>query len=215
MSRDPLVVGHVVGDIVDPFVTTASLRVFYNSKEMTNGSELKPSQVLNQPRIYIEGRDMRTLYTLVMVDPDAPSPSNPTKREYLHWMVTDIPETTDARFGNEIVPYESPRPTAGIHRFVFILFRQSVRQTTYAPGWRQNFNTGTLLSSTTSSRASHIANGLKLPCVIDNLELKNLEPSILVLSNGPSGGSTQSGDNYSEFSRNKDLRACLIGQPGR
>jgi protein FLOWERING LOCUS T len=65
MSRDPLVVGHVVGDIVDPFVTTASLRVFYNSKEMTNGSELKPSQVLNQPRIYIEGRDMRTLYTLV------------------------------------------------------------------------------------------------------------------------------------------------------
>uniref|UniRef100_A0A0D3HKQ4 Uncharacterized protein n=1 Tax=Oryza barthii TaxID=65489 RepID=A0A0D3HKQ4_9ORYZ len=65
------------------------------------------------------------------------------------------------------------------------------------------------------SRASHIANGLKLPCVIDNLELKNLEPSILVLSNGPSGGSTQSGDNYSEFSRNKDLRACLIGQPGR
>jgi protein FLOWERING LOCUS T len=43
--------------------------------------------------------------------------------------------------GNEIVPYESPRPTAGIHRFVFILFRQSVRQTTYAPGWRSNFNT--------------------------------------------------------------------------
>ena len=27
--------------------------------------------------------------------------------------------------GNKIVPYESPRPTVGIHRFVFILFRQS------------------------------------------------------------------------------------------
>uniref|UniRef100_A0A0E0F4U5 Uncharacterized protein n=1 Tax=Oryza meridionalis TaxID=40149 RepID=A0A0E0F4U5_9ORYZ len=65
------------------------------------------------------------------------------------------------------------------------------------------------------SRAPHIANGLKLPCVIDNLELKNLEPPILVLSTRPSGGSTQSGDSYSEFSRNKDLRACLIGQPGR
>ncbi|KAJ1274884.1 hypothetical protein BS78_05G093900 [Paspalum vaginatum] len=141
MSRDPLVVGHVVGDIVDPFITTASLRVFYNNKEMTNGSELKPSQVMNEPRVHISGNDMRTLYTLVMVDPDAPSPSNPTKRENLHWLVTDIPETTDASFGNEIVPYESPRPTAGIHRFVFILFRQSVRQTTYAPGWRSNFNT--------------------------------------------------------------------------
>jgi protein FLOWERING LOCUS T len=65
MSRDPLVVGHVVGDIVDPFITTASMRVFYNSKEMTNGSELKPSQVTNEPRVHISGRDMRTLYTLV------------------------------------------------------------------------------------------------------------------------------------------------------
>jgi hypothetical protein len=43
--------------------------------------------------------------------------------------------------GNEVVSYESPKPSAGIHRFVFVLFRQSVRQTIYAPGWRQNFNT--------------------------------------------------------------------------
>ena len=37
--------------------------------------------------------------------------------------------------------YESPRPTAGIHRIVFVLFRQLGRQTVHAPGWRQNFNT--------------------------------------------------------------------------
>lgn len=43
--------------------------------------------------------------------------------------------------GNEIVSYESPRPTMGIHRLVFVLFRQLGRQTVYAPGWRQNFNT--------------------------------------------------------------------------
>ncbi|XP_047067979.1 protein FLOWERING LOCUS T-like isoform X4 [Lolium rigidum] len=77
----------------------------------------------------------------VMVDPDSPSPSNPTKREYLHWLVTDIPESTNASYGNEVVSYESPKPTAGIHRFAFVLFRQSVQQTIYAPGWRQNFNT--------------------------------------------------------------------------
>ncbi|RDX88832.1 Protein FLOWERING LOCUS T, partial [Mucuna pruriens] len=29
----------------------------------------------------------------------------------------------------------------GIHRFVFVLFRQQYRQRVYAPGWRQNFNT--------------------------------------------------------------------------
>nr|GEV70994.1 flowering locus T-like protein [Tanacetum cinerariifolium] len=77
----------------------------------------------------------------VMVDPDAPSPSDPNLREYLHWLVTDIPATTGARFGQEIVCYESPRPSMGIHRIVFVLFRQMGRQTVYAPGWRQNFNT--------------------------------------------------------------------------
>ncbi|KAJ8479145.1 hypothetical protein OPV22_022872 [Ensete ventricosum] len=141
MSRDPLVVGNVVGDVLDPFVKSANLRVVYNNKELINGSELKPSTIANEPRVEIRGRhDMRTLYTLVMVDPDAPSPSTPSKREYLHWLVTDIPETTNASYGNEIVTYESPRPISGIHRFVFVLFRQSVRQTIYAPGWRQNFS---------------------------------------------------------------------------
>ncbi|KAG8390711.1 hypothetical protein BUALT_Bualt01G0111900 [Buddleja alternifolia] len=77
----------------------------------------------------------------VMVDPDAPSPSDPSLREYLHWLVTDIPATTGVPFGQEIVCYESPRPWMGIHRFVFVLFRQLGRQTVYAPGWRQNFNT--------------------------------------------------------------------------
>ena len=47
----------------------------------------------------------------------------------------------DASAGQEIVCYESPRPTVGIHRFLFVLFRQLGRQTVYAPGWRQNFNT--------------------------------------------------------------------------
>jgi len=43
--------------------------------------------------------------------------------------------------GEEIVSYESPRPSAGIHRIVFALFRQERRQSVQPPGWRQNFNT--------------------------------------------------------------------------
>nr|GEY41707.1 flowering locus T [Tanacetum cinerariifolium] len=109
--------------------------------EVSNGCELKPSQIVNQPRVDIGGDDMRVFHTLVMVDPDAPSPSNPNLGEYLHWLVTNIPATTGARFGQEIVCYESPRPSMGIHRMVFVLFRQFCRQTVYAPGRRQNFNT--------------------------------------------------------------------------
>ncbi|WVZ07868.1 hypothetical protein V8G54_021214 [Vigna mungo] len=37
--------------------------------------------------------------------------------------------------------YESPRPTSGIHRLVFVLFKQPGRQSIHAPGWRQNFIT--------------------------------------------------------------------------
>jgi protein FLOWERING LOCUS T len=65
MSRDPLVVRHVVGGILDPFIKSASLKILYSNKELTNGCELKPSQVANEPRIEIAGRDMRNLYTLV------------------------------------------------------------------------------------------------------------------------------------------------------
>ncbi|XVE62128.1 hypothetical protein DITRI_Ditri06bG0094100 [Diplodiscus trichospermus] len=140
-DRDPLVVGRVIGDVLDSFIRSISLRVIFGTREVNNGCELKPSQVVNLPRVDIGGDDLRTFYTLVMVDPDAPSPSDPNLGEYLHWMVTDIPATTAASFGQEVVCYESPRPTAGIHRFVFVLFRQLGRQTVYAPGWRQNFNT--------------------------------------------------------------------------
>ncbi|CAL1370469.1 unnamed protein product [Linum trigynum] len=141
-ERDPLVVGRVIGDVLEDFTMRIPLRVSYvNNREVYNGSELKPSQVANQPQVHIGGDDLRTFYTLVMVDPDAPSPSDPNLREYLHWLVTDIPATTGATFGQEVVCYESPRPWVGIHRFVFVLFRQLGRQTVYAPGWRQNFNT--------------------------------------------------------------------------
>ncbi|KAM3360419.1 protein HEADING DATE 3A-like [Capsicum galapagoense] len=143
--REPLVVGRVIGDVLDHFTKSVELKVSYiRDQEVYNGCQLKPSQVINQPRVNVGGNDLRTFYTLVMVDPDAPSPSNPHLKEYLHWLVTDIPATTGPSFGQEIVCYESPRPTMGIHRYVIILFQQLGRQTVYAPTgsiWRQNFNT--------------------------------------------------------------------------
>nr|WPN08178.1 flowering locus T [Hemerocallis fulva] len=142
MARtDPLIIGRVVGDVLDPFTKSNTFRIFYSSREVTNGREFKPSQVVHQPRVEIGGNDHMTFYTLVMVDPDAPSPSNPHLREYVHWIVTDIPGGTGVDSGQELMCYESPRPTAGIHRFVFVLFQQLGKHTVYAPDWRQNFKT--------------------------------------------------------------------------
>lgn len=43
--------------------------------------------------------------------------------------------------GREVVSYEIPRPNIGIHRFVFILFRQKQRQQISQPSSRDCFST--------------------------------------------------------------------------
>ncbi|CAO2828708.1 unnamed protein product [Amaranthus hypochondriacus] len=140
-GRDSLVVGQVIGDVLDPFVRSVHLRITYDSRDVINACEFRPSQILQRPRIEILGTNPTALYTLVMVDPDAPSPGNATEREYLHWLVTNIPATGGIGYGQEIVPYEGPRPSMGIHRLVFVVFQQMEMLAISAPGWRQNFFT--------------------------------------------------------------------------
>eukprot|EP00245_Coleochaete_scutata_P011956 TRINITY_DN4539_c2_g2_i1.p1 TRINITY_DN4539_c2_g2~~TRINITY_DN4539_c2_g2_i1.p1 ORF type:complete len:139 (-),score=22.73 TRINITY_DN4539_c2_g2_i1:82-498(-) len=77
----------------------------------------------------------------VMTDPDAPSPVNPTKREWLHWIVKDIPGTGVASQGTEVVPYNGPTPPMGVHRYAFIVFKQPGPLDLKPPSTRANFNT--------------------------------------------------------------------------
>ncbi|GMN72883.1 hypothetical protein TIFTF001_052084 [Ficus carica] len=63
-SVDPLVVGRVIGDVVDMFIPSLSVSVYFGSRH-------------------------------VMIDPDAPSPSEPSMREWVHWIVVDIPGGTN------------------------------------------------------------------------------------------------------------------------
>ncbi|KAL3323661.1 hypothetical protein AABB24_038027 [Solanum stoloniferum] len=86
-ERDTLSVARVIGDVLDPFTRSINLRVVYNNREVRNGCDLRPSMVINQPTVEIGGDDLQTFYTLVMVDPDAPTPSNPYHKEYLHWFI--------------------------------------------------------------------------------------------------------------------------------
>ncbi|KAK7261221.1 hypothetical protein RIF29_27526 [Crotalaria pallida] len=129
MISDPLAIGRVIGDVVDYFIPNVKMTVTYNNnKQVYNGFEFFPSSVTIKPKVQIHGGDMRSFFTLVMTDPDVPGPSDPYLREHLHWIVTDIPGTTDATFGKEEVKYEMPRPNIGIHRFVFLLYKQKSRQ---------------------------------------------------------------------------------------
>ncbi|XP_039122741.1 CEN-like protein 1 [Dioscorea cayenensis subsp. rotundata] len=141
-SIEPLVIGRVIGDVLHELNPTVNMEVVYSSdKRVFNGRELMPSVVKTKPRVDIGGEDMRTAYTLIMTDPDAPNPCDPHLREHLHWLVTDIPGTTNASFGRELISYEAPEPSIGIHRFIFVLFKQQGRQTVGSPGSRHHFNT--------------------------------------------------------------------------
>lgn len=141
---NPLIIGRVIGDVIDCFTPTVRMSVTYNSnKQVYNGHELFPSSVTLKPRVEVHGGDMRSFFTLIMTDPDVPGPSDPYLREHLHWIVTDIPGTTDSTFGKEVVSYEMPRPNIGIHRFVFILLKQKQRAAVVSPCSRDRFCTRT------------------------------------------------------------------------
>jgi phosphatidylethanolamine-binding protein (PEBP) family uncharacterized protein len=55
-----------------------------------------------------------TLYTIIMVDPDAPTP------DFLHWLLINI----DATKAETIADYYPPTPPSGIHRYYFYLCAQ-------------------------------------------------------------------------------------------
>ncbi|KAK4486110.1 hypothetical protein RD792_008778 [Penstemon davidsonii] len=120
---DPLVLGRVIGDVVDMFVPSVIMSVYYGSKHVTNGCDIKPSIAAQPPRVTITGH-ANHLYTLVMTDPDAPSPSEPNMRELLHWIVTDIPGCNNVTRGKETLAYSGPQPPLGIHRYILVLFKQ-------------------------------------------------------------------------------------------
>ncbi|CAF1791899.1 hypothetical protein F2Q70_00006756 [Brassica cretica] len=140
---EPLIVGRVVGDVLDNFTPTIKMNVSYNKKQVSNGHELFPLAVSSKPRVEIHDGDLRSFFTLVMTDPDVPNPSDPFLKERLHWLVMNIPGTTDATFGKEVVSYELPKPNIGIHRYVFVLFRQKQRRVKFPSNIisRDQFNT--------------------------------------------------------------------------
>ncbi|XP_026386858.1 protein MOTHER of FT and TFL1-like [Papaver somniferum] len=135
---DPLVVGRVIGDVVGMFVPRLNISVCYGSKHLTSGCEIEPSVAADPPKVQISGSPQH-LYTLVMVDPDAPSPSEPTMRE----IVVDVPGGTSPSEGKEVVRYMGPKPPVGMHRYVMVAFEQKgeLKMVVEEPACRPHFNT--------------------------------------------------------------------------
>ena len=54
-SIDPLVVGRVIGDVIDMFMPSMVTVIYYGSKKVANGCEINPSATVDRPNVQIAG----------------------------------------------------------------------------------------------------------------------------------------------------------------
>ncbi|VDK57618.1 unnamed protein product [Cylicostephanus goldi] len=76
-----------------------------------------------------------------MSDPDAPSRKRPSLRDYLHWVVIDVPGS-HVKQGKELVSYMGPAPPSGtgLHRYYFLVYKQT-KSVSLEKSARANFDT--------------------------------------------------------------------------
>lgn len=115
-------------DIVPVLIDRAPLvfaKISYRSKKLVDaGKELAPAEVHDEPKVEWDA-DPVIFYTLVMIDPDSPSRTEPLNREFIHWLVGNIPgkhlDQGEVLF--EYLPVV-PRAGTGFHRYIFLLYQQ-------------------------------------------------------------------------------------------
>lgn len=66
---NPLVLGRVIGEVIDSFSPTVEMTVTYNSDNLVfNGHEFFPSAVVAKPRVEVDqGGELRSFFTLVII----------------------------------------------------------------------------------------------------------------------------------------------------
>lgn len=119
------------------------------------GAEVKPTQVRDAPKVFWEAAAAEAAaddplapapdeelkyYTLALIDPDAPTPADPSSRSWLHWLVVNIPGS-EIEYGQTLSRYVGAFPPSGQgpHRYFFLLMEQSKGDTQFglasaAPG---------------------------------------------------------------------------------
>nr|ALS40432.1 putative odorant-binding protein A5-2 [Zeugodacus tau] len=118
----------VVPDILDE-PPKEMLKIEYNDGLVVgNGEEFTPTQTKDEPKLYWTS-EHESYYTVIMVNPDIPTRQNPLLREWLHWLVVNVPGADIAK-GDIIDPYIGPMAPkmSGVLRYVFLIYKQPGKQ---------------------------------------------------------------------------------------
>lgn len=110
--------------LVGTFNATVPLKISFPSGAIATGNELAPSQIRRQPVVAFK-TGANKLYTLIMIDPDAPSRAEPMYREFVHWVVVNM-HGCDVTSGETVAPYFGAAPpyNSGFHRYYIFLYEQ-------------------------------------------------------------------------------------------
>lgn len=74
-------------EIFDPF--RQERRVAEITRSVFLGNDIPPKQLVEEPYVYYEA-DMNAYYAVTFTDADFPSQFYPSRREYRHWVVSDL-----------------------------------------------------------------------------------------------------------------------------
>ncbi|EKD17142.1 uncharacterized protein L3040_005363 [Drepanopeziza brunnea f. sp. 'multigermtubi'] len=90
-------------------------------------NECKSDSSLTRLHMSVRKKADGTSYTLLLVDPDAPTPEDPKFAYWRHWIVTGLTGSTSQDAALAATAYLGPGPkdaTASPHRYLFLLFRE-------------------------------------------------------------------------------------------
>ena len=95
------------------------MKVKINNSLLEENKIYTTLQINRKPKIVISEKYKNNLLTLIIVDPDAHYPSNPTEKYMLHNLVINNDEI--------IWKYKSPNPPLDSppHRYMILLYKQS------------------------------------------------------------------------------------------
>lgn len=137
------------------FKPTVDLILSYGGSQVTMGNLFPTTVCTNPPNITFFSEDpakSSLSYTVMLIDPDAPTPQSPIYADWCHWILPGLRPTSyneiiktlsnssDSASDNEtasdaekviqtrmpIVPYypPSPNPRSDPHRYIFLLYRE-------------------------------------------------------------------------------------------
>uniref|UniRef100_A0AC35U0I4 39S ribosomal protein L38, mitochondrial n=1 Tax=Rhabditophanes sp. KR3021 TaxID=114890 RepID=A0AC35U0I4_9BILA len=105
------------------FNVTQNIKVTFNEKEVQRGNVLTPSDASTLPSVEIESLGTSSYNTMFMLNLDGNAFTE--SGQTCHWMVSNIPDSSDLSQGETVVEYLQPMPFkgTGFHRVVFLSFR--------------------------------------------------------------------------------------------